>query len=68
MNVTKKCVGKGGLPAALLGPGDICIMDRDCHKSHHYGVIMCGALPAFLDAYPLHEYAPGRWGASIWSC
>eukprot|EP00667_Euglena_gracilis_P001916 EG_transcript_1917 len=42
---------------ALLGPGDICIMDRDCHKSHHYGVIMCGALPAFLDAYPLHEYA-----------
>eukprot|EP00123_Amoebidium_parasiticum_P009432 comp19467_c0_seq1/m.22661 comp19467_c0_seq1/g.22661 ORF comp19467_c0_seq1/g.22661 comp19467_c0_seq1/m.22661 type:complete len:926 (-) comp19467_c0_seq1:100-2877(-) len=42
---------------ALLQPGDIVIIDRDCHKSHHYGIILSGALPCYVDAYPLHEYS-----------
>src|SRR5262249_9472787 len=28
---------------ALLAPGDIAIVDRNCHKSHHYGMVMAGA-------------------------
>ena len=27
---------------ALLGPGDIAIVDRNCHKSHHYGMVLSG--------------------------
>lgn len=42
---------------ALLAPNDIVVLDRDCHKSHHYGIIQTGATPSYLDAYPLHEYA-----------
>jgi arginine decarboxylase len=25
---------------ALLAPGDIAIVDRNCHKSHHYGMVL----------------------------
>jgi len=28
---------------ALLAPGDIVLIDRDCHKSHHYGLVLAGA-------------------------
>ena len=38
---------------ALLRPGDIVLIDRDCHKSHHYGMVLAGAQPLYLDAYPL---------------
>ena len=24
-------------PQALVAPGDIVLVDRNCHKSHHYG-------------------------------
>eukprot|EP00667_Euglena_gracilis_P001283 EG_transcript_1283 len=41
---------------ALVRPGDIVLVDRDCHKSHHYGLVHAGAWPAYLEAYPLHEY------------
>uniref|UniRef100_A0A7S1IDK9 Orn/Lys/Arg decarboxylases family 1 pyridoxal-P attachment site domain-containing protein n=1 Tax=Eutreptiella gymnastica TaxID=73025 RepID=A0A7S1IDK9_9EUGL len=41
---------------ALVCPGDIVLVDRDCHKSHHYGLVHAGAWPCYLDAYPLHEY------------
>ena len=27
---------------ALLRPGDIVLIDRDCHKSHHYGLVLAG--------------------------
>eukprot|EP01135_Chromosphaera_perkinsii_P009021 Nk52_evm39s1569 gene=Nk52_evmTU39s1569 len=42
---------------ALLRPGDIVLIDRDCHKSHHYGMVLSGAKPCYVDAYPLHDFA-----------
>ncbi|MGK5682339.1 aminotransferase class I/II-fold pyridoxal phosphate-dependent enzyme [Actinoplanes sp. URMC 104] len=42
---------------ALTRPGDIVLIDRNCHKSHHYGLVLAGAQPVYLDAYPLPEYA-----------
>ena len=41
---------------ALCRPGDIVLIDRDCHKSHHYGLVLSDAYPVYLDAYPLPEY------------
>ena len=37
---------------ALLAPGDIMLVDRNCHKSHHYGAVLSGALPLYVEAYP----------------
>ncbi len=42
---------------ALLGPGDIAIVDRNCHKSHHYGMVISGAQPIYVEAFPLEEYS-----------
>src|SRR6201993_3045628 len=42
---------------ALLGPGDIMLVDRNCHKSHHYGAVIAGALPLYVEAYPLTQYS-----------
>jgi arginine decarboxylase len=42
---------------ALLGPGDIMIVDRNCHKSHHYGAVLSGAFPLYVEAYPLTRYS-----------
>ncbi|GMG81020.1 decarboxylase [Paralimibaculum aggregatum] len=42
---------------ALVRPGDIVLVDRDCHKSHHYGMVLAGAEVVYLDSYPLHEYS-----------
>ncbi|WP_066736254.1 decarboxylase [Cupriavidus sp. D384] len=42
---------------ALLSPGDIVLIDRDCHKSHHYGIVLAGAQPLYIDAYPLTQYS-----------
>lgn len=42
---------------ALLGPGDIVLVDRNCHKSHHYGAVLSGAYPLYLEAYPLTQYS-----------
>ncbi|MEO1171433.1 MAG: aminotransferase class I/II-fold pyridoxal phosphate-dependent enzyme, partial [Myxococcota bacterium] len=42
---------------ALLEPGDIVLIDRNCHKSHHYGMVLSDAHPVYLDAYPLESYA-----------
>ncbi len=42
---------------ALVQPGDIILIDRDCHKSHHYGMVLAGALTCYLDSYPLDEYS-----------
>lgn len=41
----------------LTRPGDIVLIDRNCHKSHHYGLVLAGANPLYLDAYPLEPYA-----------
>ncbi|MBL7660506.1 amino acid decarboxylase, partial [Escherichia coli] len=42
---------------ALTRPGDIVLIDRNCHKSHHYGLVLAGAYPMYLDASPLPQYA-----------
>ena len=42
---------------ALLAPGDIVIVDRNCHKSHHYGVVLAGAQPLYVEAFPMTEYS-----------
>ena len=42
---------------ALTKPGDVVLIDRNCHKSHHYGLILGGAHPVYLDAYKLPEFA-----------
>jgi len=42
---------------ALITPGDIVLVDRNCHQSHHYGLMLAGAHVVYLDAYPLHEYS-----------
>lgn len=42
---------------ALVRPGDIVLIDRDCHKSHHYGLVLAGGQPYYIDAYPLVQYS-----------
>ena len=42
---------------ALVKPRDIVLIDRDCHKSHHYGMVLAGAHVSYLDSYPLHDYS-----------
>ncbi|MBK6854261.1 MAG: ornithine decarboxylase [Burkholderiales bacterium] len=41
----------------LLAPGDKLLLDRNCHKSVHHGVILSGARPVYLDS-TLNR----RWG------
>ncbi|MEN2282103.1 aminotransferase class I/II-fold pyridoxal phosphate-dependent enzyme [Algoriphagus sp. SE2] len=42
---------------ALVEPGDLVLIDRDCHKSHHYGLVLSGAYPVYLDSYPIEQYS-----------
>jgi arginine decarboxylase len=42
---------------AVCKPGDIVIVDRNCHKSHHYGFVLTGAQPYYVEAYPLTQYS-----------
>jgi len=42
---------------ALVKPQDVVLVDRDCHKSHHYGLVLAGAYPEYLDSYPIEEYS-----------
>ncbi|KIC15692.1 ornithine decarboxylase [Leisingera sp. ANG1] len=42
---------------SVVRPGDIVLVDRDCHKSHHYGMVLAGASVAYMDSYPLHEHS-----------
>jgi arginine decarboxylase len=42
---------------ALLSPGDIVIVDRNCHKSHHYGMVLAGAQPLYVEAFPMTAYS-----------
>ena len=42
---------------AIVQPGDIVLVDRDCHKSHHYGMVLAGANVVYLDSYPLSDYS-----------
>ena len=42
---------------ALVRPDDIVLVDRDCHKSHHYGMVLSGANVVYLDSYPLSDFS-----------
>jgi len=33
------------------------LVDRNCHKSHHYGLVLSGGQPLYVEAYPLTEYS-----------
>lgn len=46
---------------ALSAPNDVVMVDRNCHKSHHHAVMLTGARPAYLEAYPLNDF--GFYGA-----
>ena len=41
---------------ALVRPGDLVLLSHDCHKSHPYALVLAGAQPVYLDAYPLNEF------------
>ncbi|WP_370873111.1 aminotransferase class I/II-fold pyridoxal phosphate-dependent enzyme [Arthrobacter bambusae] len=42
---------------SILAPGDVVLVDRNCHKSHHYALMLAGAQVSYLDAYPLNDYS-----------
>ena len=42
---------------ALVQPGDIVLVDRNCHQSHHYGLMLAGAMVTYLEAYSLNQYS-----------
>jgi len=42
---------------AVMRPGDICLADRNCHKSHHYGFVLAGVEVIYVEAFPLTEYS-----------
>ncbi|WP_243751907.1 aminotransferase class I/II-fold pyridoxal phosphate-dependent enzyme [Leucobacter weissii] len=42
---------------ALVSPNDVVMVDRNCHKSHHHAIMLTGARPAYLEAYPLNDFA-----------
>ncbi len=42
---------------SILAPGDVVLVDRNCHKSHHYAFVLAGAQVSYLDAYPLDKFA-----------
>jgi arginine decarboxylase len=41
----------------ICKPGDIVIVDRNCHKSHHYGFVLSGVQPYYVEAFPLTQYS-----------
>jgi arginine/lysine/ornithine decarboxylase len=53
---------------ALLKPGDTVLIDRCCHKSHHYGLVLSGASPAYLPGEPLNliDDEGNEFGTGIW--
>jgi arginine decarboxylase len=49
----------------LLAPGEKLLLDRNCHKSVHHGVVLSGAHPVYLDSavnkkYSLYGPVPNR--------
>ena len=47
---------------ALVQPDDIVLIDRDCHKSHHYALVLSGAHVVYLD------FIPNREIQYVWRC
>ena len=46
----------------LLAPGEKLLLDRNCHKSVHHGVVLSGAHPIYLDSALNRKY--GLYGPS----
>lgn len=44
----------------LLRPGEVVLVDRNCHKSVHHAIVMSGAVPRYLPARYNVRY--GTWG------
>ena len=44
----------------LLRPGEVVLVDRNCHKSVHHAIVMSGAVPRYLPARYNSRY--GSWG------
>ncbi len=40
----------------LVRPGDKLLLDRNCHKSIHHGVVLSGARPVYLDSSVNRQY------------
>ena len=40
----------------LLAPGEKLLLDRNCHKSVHHGVVLSGAHPIYVDASVNRKY------------
>ena len=40
----------------ILAPGEKLILDRNCHKSVHHGVVLSGAHPVYLDSSLNRKY------------
>jgi arginine decarboxylase len=40
----------------LISPGQKLLLDRNCHKSIHHGVLMSGARPVYLDSSVNRQY------------
>ena len=49
---------------AVCKPGDIVIVDRNCHKSHHYGFVLAGAQPLLRRGLPADAVLDVRRGAA----
>ena len=49
---------------SLVAPGDIVLLDRNCHQSHHYGMMLAGAQVIYLEAYALPRLLDVRRGAA----
>jgi arginine decarboxylase len=41
----------------LLAPGEKLLLDRNCHKSVHHGVVLSGAHPIYLDSAVNRKYS-----------
>lgn len=41
----------------LLAPGEKLLLDRNCHKSVHHGVVLSGAHPVYLDSSVNKRYS-----------
>ncbi|MFI8411947.1 aminotransferase class I/II-fold pyridoxal phosphate-dependent enzyme [Paeniglutamicibacter gangotriensis] len=42
---------------SIVAPGNVVLVDRNCHKSHHYALMLAGAQVAYMDAYPLNDFS-----------
>lgn len=40
----------------LIAPGEKLLLDRNCHKSVHHGVVLSGAYPIYMDASLNRKY------------